>query len=330
MSLWSNIKSWIGKKWPTLKALYRPVLEVVKKEHRFAVMDVDDYREKFAFHISGMSLIVGFVVVCVSFIVLTFVIVAFTPLREYIPGYANADMIEQTSHNAVVIDSLENEIRCQEWMINNIQEVMSGKMMPSVDDVKKISDSLAALGVTTKEYTRSRADSLLRIYVRQNDINRDDDKSIAKMMAGDKTDGKTTDVYQSHAALRVVVPTADFISVPLVGSVISHFDVSQKQYGIDIIGMPKAVVSAASTGTIVSVSYSIENGYVVIVQHTGNVVTVYKNCDFMLKDEGDCVFQGEPIAMLGSSGNLVATPHLHFELWIAGYPADPEQFLFFK
>ena len=94
-------------------------------------------------------------------------LIAFTPLREFIPGYTNSEMVEQTYRNSVVIDSLERQLDRQEWMIQTMQDVMSGKVMPNADEIQKKVDSLSALGVTAIEYRRSKADSLLREEVEQ-------------------------------------------------------------------------------------------------------------------------------------------------------------------
>lgn len=153
-----NFKAW-GR---TIKSLYEPIKDVIKNKHRFVVLDSNTYKEKISFELTGINLFVTLGITILVLIVLTIVLIAFTPLREYIPGYTNSEVVEQTYRNSIVIDSLEQQIDRQEWMIQTMQEVLSGKEMPSAGEIEKKVDSLSALGVTAIEYRKSKADSLLR------------------------------------------------------------------------------------------------------------------------------------------------------------------------
>ncbi len=152
-----NFKSW-GK---TLKSLNEPLNDIIKNKHRFVVLDTNTYQEKISFELTGINIFVTLGISTIVLIILTIILIAFTPLREFIPGYTNSEMVEQTYHNSVVIDSLEKQLDRQEWMIQTMQEAISGKAMPNADEIQKKVDSLSALGVTAIEYRRSKADSLL-------------------------------------------------------------------------------------------------------------------------------------------------------------------------
>ena len=129
--------------------------------------DSETFKEKFSFQLSGINLFVTVGISVIILIVLTTILIAFTPLREYIPGYQNSDMVEQTYHNAQIIDSLERRVATQEWMIANIQDVLEGKTMPGEDDAMKRVDSLSSLGISVEEYRHSKDDSLLRAEIEQ-------------------------------------------------------------------------------------------------------------------------------------------------------------------
>lgn len=159
----------IKKRLSRLKERFHPIADVLKNKHRFVVMDTQTYKEKFSFQLTAINVFVVVGALVVVFIILTTVLIAFTPLREYIPGYSNTDMVEQTIHNAAVIDSLEHEIEKQNWMIATIQDLMLERQMPDVETAKYYSDSIASLGVSVTEYRRSKADSLLRIEVSNED-----------------------------------------------------------------------------------------------------------------------------------------------------------------
>lgn len=169
-----KLKHWITSKLlnfkafgNALKSLSEPIKDIIKNKHRFVVIDLNTYKEKLSFELTAINLFVTLGIVTLVLIVLTIVIIAFTPLRELIPGYTNSEVVEQTYHNSLVIDSLEQEINRQNWYIATMQAVVGEKEMPSEEDVRKRVDSLSALGVSVTEYRRSQADSVLRAEVEQ-------------------------------------------------------------------------------------------------------------------------------------------------------------------
>ena len=125
----------INEWWLQLKSY--PLSDVIKHKHRFVVMDTDTFKEKFSFQLSGINLFVTVGITVIIFIILTTVLIAFTPLREFIPGYTDIRMVEQTYANARTIDSLEIQVANQEWMLNTIRGVLSGEEMGSeVEELK--------------------------------------------------------------------------------------------------------------------------------------------------------------------------------------------------
>lgn len=151
-----------------LRSLSVPLHDVMKNKHRIVVIDNDTLKEKFSFQLSGINLFVTLGIVVIVLIVITNVLIIFTPLRQLIPGYINDEMVEQTYRNAQVLDSLERAVQRQEFFIANMQDVVSGKSMPSVNEVRKQSDSLAAAVPGQNEtYRHSADDSLLRLEMRR-------------------------------------------------------------------------------------------------------------------------------------------------------------------
>jgi murein DD-endopeptidase MepM/ murein hydrolase activator NlpD len=75
--------------------------------------------------------------------------------------------------------------------------------------------------------------------------------------------------------------------------------------------------------------WTLETGYVILIQHSDNIISVYKHNAKLLKKQGSKVKAGDAIAIMGNSGELTYGPHLHFELWFKGVPVDPEQFIVF-
>ncbi len=293
---WVKIKSW-------------PVSDVIKHKHRFVVMDTDTFKEKFSFQLSGVNLFVTIGVTMIVLIILTTVLIAFTPLRELIPGYTNTDMVEQTYLNAKKIDSLETELANQEWLVATMQAVLKGEAVGDAFDSVR-SDSTAGLQQVAAVYRRSKEDSLLRLEVEQED-NR----------------------YQVKATTQSATDAAPAVShlmfAPLKGKILTPFDPAKRNNGVDIAGAVSQTVNAAYSGTVIMAAFTAEKGNVIAIQHPGNVVSVYSNNSVLLKHQGDVVRVGEPIAYVGSTTQSELGPYLHFELWVGGAPVNPEEYISF-
>ena len=82
-------------------------------------------------------------------------------------------------------------------------------------------------------------------------------------------------------------------------------------------------------GTVISAGWSDENGYTIQIQHEGNIVSVYKHNQKLMKKSGDKVTAGMPIAIVGNAGTLSTGNHLHFELWHNGEAVDPAKYISF-
>lgn len=298
----------------SVKSLWNPIKDVIKQKHRFVVMDVNTYKEKFSFQLSGINLFVTLGISIILLVTLTSLLIAFTPLREFIPGYANGEMIEQTYANAHVIDSLETEISNQEQMISIIQAVLMGHEIPGEEEYAKTAAQSKPDSVV---YVRSKADSLLRL-----EVEREDSKYQVKGNALAKNADKNS--------LNAKVQSAQqLFFAPLKGPVTSQFDAKIRHYGVDIAGEVNAVIKAVYGGTVIFSNFTVETGYVIAIQHSGNIISVYKHNSSLLKRQGDVVRVGEPIAYIGDSGKYSSGPHLHFELWISGKPVDPQQYIVF-
>ena len=302
-----KLKEW----WTKLRS--KPVTDVIKRKHKFVVMDTDTFKEKFSFQLSGINLFVTVGITVIVFIILTTVLIAFTPLREWIPGYTDTRMEEQTYANARKIDSLEVQIANQEWMINTLRAVLRGESLGAEAEVVK-NDSTESLAQLTKIYQRSVEDSLLRLEVEHEDnryqVKNSQDQPT--MAAGDN----------SSAILHLFF-------APMKGKVINAFAANKRHLGVDISGALSQPVYAAYGGTVISDNYTAEAGYVIAIQHPGNVITVYRNIGAILKHQGDAVRAGEPIAYVGNASLREQGPHLHFELWLNGSPVNPEEYISF-
>lgn len=304
-----GIKDW----W--LKIKNSQVSDVIKHKHRFVVMDTDTFKEKFSFQLSGINLFVTVGITVIVLIVLTTVLIAFTPLREYIPGYTDTEMIEQTYANAKKIDSLERAVADQEWVLATMQALMRGEALGAQAD-SVMADSTSTLAVVAGVYRRSREDSLLRL-----EVEREDSRYQVKAVVRQPTSTAT--------AVDMQPPVTHLFFAPVKGNIVRPYSSAMRHYGVDIAAASESPVNAAYSGTVVSAGFTAEDGHVIALQHPAGVITVYRNNSALLKHQGDAVRAGEPIAFVGTGTTTELGPHLHLEVWVNGTPVNPEEYISF-
>ena len=300
-----GLKKW----WYKLKD--NPVTDVIKRKHRFVVMDTDTFKEKFSFQLSGINLFVTIGITVIVLILLTTILIAFTPLREWIPGYTDTRMVEQTYQNAKKIDSLEAQLENQEWMIATMQSVLRGEKFPSEPEAPQ-SDSAATLQQLAVAYRHIKEDSLLRLEVERED-NRYQVKESSVSTLSSTSDASPTITH--------------LFFTPLKGNILTPYSASH--HGVDIAGEATRAVCAAYSGTVIFAGFTAEWGHVIALQHPGNVITVYQNNGSLLKQQGDAVRAGEPIAYVGNGGRRELGAYLHFEIWVGGVAVNPEEYISF-
>ncbi|MBP5677726.1 MAG: M23 family metallopeptidase [Bacteroidales bacterium] len=302
-----GFKDW----WNRLKD--NPVTDVIKRKHRFVVRDEDTYKEKLSFRLSVLNLFVTIGTVVIVLIVLTTVLIAFTPLREFIPGYTDIHAVEQTYANAKQLDSLQVELERQEWLITTLQVMVRGdEMGQEVDELR--ADSSATLSQVAGAYRHSREDSILR-----KEVESEDNKYEVKAKSKQSVASQPVDAAPAITRL---------FFTPLKGSILTPFSASHR--GVDIGGDANTrPVCAAYSGTVVFTGFSADAGHTLVIQHPGSVLTIYKNNSSILKKQGDAVRAGEPVAFVGNSGRRELGPYLHFEIWVGGVAVNPEEYISF-
>ncbi|MBR2958839.1 MAG: M23 family metallopeptidase [Bacteroidales bacterium] len=292
----------------------KPLGDVIKHKHRFVVMDTDTFKEKFSFQLSGINLFVTIGITIIVLILLTTILIAFTPLREYIPGYTNNEMVEQTYENARRVDSIEAVLEEQEWLVATMQAVLRGDAVGDEFDSLR-ADSTVTLAHLATTYRHSVEDSLLRL-----DVEREDNRYEVKARQPQQPVSATTETGPTVTHL---------FFAPLKGNILTPYNPSQHHYGVDIAGGSTTPVTAAYNGTVVFAEFTADAGHVIALQHPGNVITVYRSNSALLKHQGDAVRAGEPIAYVGTGEHSELGPHLHLEVWVNGTAVNPEEYISF-
>ena len=272
-----------------------------KFKYKLTITNENTLEEIVGIHVSklnGMSVLLS--AVTVIFLIASLIIV-FTPLRNYLPGYMNTEVREQVVTNALRADSLLRILENQRMYIMNIQDIISGNI--KADSVYSM-DSL----------TVARSEELMERTQAEDEFRKQYEET-------ERYNLTTIDNAPAVTGLIFFRPTRGMIS--------SGFDANQKHYGIDIAASPNESVLSTLDGTVILSTYTADTGYVIQVQHNQNLVSVYKHCSSLLKKVGDTVKAGEAIALVGNTGENTTGPHLHFEIWNKGRSLDPTKYIVF-
>ena len=270
-----------------------------KFKYKLTITNEDTLEEIVGIHVSklnGVSVLLS--AVTVIFLIAS-LIIAFTPLRNYLPGYMNSEVREQVVLNALRADSLQWVLERQRMYIMNIQDIISGNV--KVDSVQSI-DSLTVI----------RSEELMERTQAEDEFRKQYEE---------------TERYNLTTIDNASVVTGLVFFRPTRGMVTSEFDANTKHFGIDIAASPNESVLATLDGTVILATYTAETGYLIQVQHGQNLVSVYKNCGSLLRKVGDVVKAGEAIALVGKAGEKTGGPHLHFELYMNGVRKNPPNYV---
>jgi murein DD-endopeptidase MepM/ murein hydrolase activator NlpD len=251
---------------------------------------------------NARTLVLGLVGAVVTIIIGVTILIAFTPLREYIPGYPSGKLRQDLIQNALITDSLEQRIGLYDRYLHDLRAMLSGEN--SLDTVAK-RDSITRPNLN--DLRRMNHDSLFKNELEQEQFN----------------------LHLSPGATRKSGLASLLFFPPLKGMVTSKQDINSGHYGVDIVARPNSRVSSALDGTVIFSEWTMETGYVMVIQHDQNIITCYKHNAELLKKQGEKVKAGEVIAIMGNTGKVTTGPHLHFELWVNGNPINPEDYISF-
>ena len=278
-------------------------LQRLRHRYRLVVMNDDTFEENLSIRLTPLGLVILLGSVTIVMVMLVTSLIAFTPIREYIPGYADVGMRRELIKMAVHSDSLEQTLTEQNMFNSNITSVLQGKTKP--DTTKNRPNK-------NKEYEKLSLNPSQKEAALRQSIESQDKYSLA---------------YGSESNKSGI--SNFFFFTPIKGIVSEQFKSKDQHYGIDIVGPENEPVKATLDGTVVLATWSLETGYTISVQHSNNLISVYKHNSVLLKKVGDYVKSGEPIAIIGNSGEQTTGPHLHFELWYNGSAIDPQGYMVF-
>lgn len=279
----------------------------IRNRYRLVVLNDDTFEEQLSYKLTPLNIVVLVGAVTIFMITLTVSLVAFTSLREYIPGYGAEISNRKNLINLTLrADSLEYELSLRSAVLENLKNVMSGNI--SADSISLMHIENANKKVEIVNTSPSKADSIFRTQVESRD-------KYSLSFSENKTNKEGISNF--------------FFFTPVKGMVTASFNTMQEHYGVDIAAKEDEPIKAVLDGTVLFAGWTTETGNTIQIQHSNNLVSVYKHNSVLLKKTGQYVKAGEAVAVIGNSGEQTTGPHLHFELWYNGNAIDPQEYIVF-
>lgn len=278
----------------------------LRVKYRLVVMNEETFKERASLLLTPMNVIVLGGSLAIFLVVLLTYIIAFTPLKEYIPGYSDSNLRKQVYENTLRTDSLERELAMKDLYLQNINMIIRGETPTQQTQEPDTSKDYQGI-----EFANSKQDSLLRIMVEQ-----EERYNIQNVQLGVQASAESN--------IRNL-----FFFAPVKGDITSGFDSKEKHYAVDVVAKENEPIKATLDGTVIMSTWTYDAGHVIGIQHSSNLTSFYKHCSALLKKAGESVKAGEVIGVVGNSGELTTGPHLHFELWFNGRPVNPQEYIVF-
>lgn len=289
---------------------YNKIRKLLNDRFKLVVLHEDTFEEKASFTAKLWYWVTAIITIGAVVTILTIVMIRVTPLREYVIGTALSPTQRSELGKAYArLDSLEHLAQANEIYLENLQRVLRGEAGETMEE--------ATSGTRADPDVMPTADGAVT-------GPSEDELALRALVES----GAPYDIAENQQPRTSGIASYTFYS-PVNGVLSSTFSLQEEHYAVDIAVKMNEPVRSTLSGHVVFASYTPETGYVVIVQHNNNLLSVYKHCSSILKKMGNFVRAGEVIAFAGNTGELTTGPHLHFELWHNGTPVDPTAYIAF-
>lgn len=272
-------------------------------KYRLVVINEDTFEERLMFRLTRLNVFIFGSLFSILLITGTILLIAFTPLKEYIPGYSSVKLKKEATQLVYKVDSLQQVLKVNNLYIDKVRELLTGKISEVQFDKDSILETIH-YDKDSMNLNASDADLEFRL-----DIESEDRYSIFNEAT-------------KNAGIVFFAPVS--------GTLTDGYNLKTKHFAVDIAVEMNTPVKSVADGTVIFAEWTAETGHVVIVEHTSNFISIYKHNTALHKEQGDLVKSGEVIASAGGTGELSTGPHLHFELWNDGYPVDPINYIDFE
>ncbi|TVR86116.1 MAG: M23 family metallopeptidase [Saprospirales bacterium] len=275
----------------------------LKTPYRLIILNNETLEEKTSFQLTLLNL---YMLICTIGLISGIIVVSlivFTPLKTYIPGYADYTQTSEFIEMNRQVKELSAELQAQIVYTDAIHRILTGEHETledvMIDESSENGEPIIAERIPEDEELRQEVD--LREALN----------------------------FSSATTISEPAYNLNFIS-PIQGFVSMGFDPASKHHGVDIIAPQGSPVKAIMDGVVFTADWTLKTGNSIGILHRGNMVSFYKHNAYFLKEPGDRVSAGEVIAIIGNTGTHTDGPHLHFELWMDDSPVDPEKYISFN
>lgn len=279
----------------------KPLKERLLNKYRLVILNEETYEERISYRLNRLNIFLLTAFMALIIVITTICLIAFTSIKEYIPGYDSTTLRNIAAQNIEKLDSLTFVMEKNQEFINSIGAVILGE---ATEEEFKNETVINRVDISELDFKTNLEDSLLRRIVEKED---------------------RFNVLESASSKVKFV-----LFSPIYGEVTSPFDFGIKHLGTDIAASTNTPVKAVADGTIVLAEWTVETGFVVVVEHSFGLISIYKHNSSGLISQGDLVKAGQVLALSGNTGELSTGPHLHFELWSDGSPTNPEDYISFE
>jgi len=279
----------------------------LRYKYRLVLMNEENFEHRLSFRLSRLNAFSILALISVFWIAVIIYALAFTSLREYIPGYTDTSIKPQIYLLNHTLDSLETRLYENDLYINNIKQILKGEDFSE----NNISNENPIGDYNNITNDKSIDDSLLRL-------------ELENMGKYNIYYHETEDIYNVSFSKGPKVFFA-----PITGIITNSFNPTTNHFGIDIVAKRNDAVKSIDDGVVILAEWTINTGHIIAIQHSGNMISIYKHNSSLLKKSGEYVNAGDLISIIGNSGEQSTGPHLHFELWLDGSAVDPLKYISF-
>jgi len=273
--------------------------------YQLIIRNEENFAEKTSMGFTYSKVILFSVILFTGLFVLSLFMSKTILAKWFDPKHEQMVLNQKLFELALKVDSLGVEVDRKDRFIANFQRVLSGDTINFKDPARHLEGEGQPLAKPTT-LKAAPTDSAFR---------KDFEKSDLSLIS--LTNSKYRELQET------------FFYSPITGFVSDQYDVKNGHMGVDIVAKANEPIKCITDGTVIFSSWTQDSGYVIVVQHRGNLISTYKHNAQLLKKVGTFVNGGEIIAIVGNSGELTNGPHLHFELWYNGNSLNPEEFVTF-
>lgn len=333
------------------------------KKYRLVVFTEDSFEEKISFKLTRLNVFVFGGIFSILLVAFTASLIVYTSLKEYIPGFESPELKKNAINLNFKLDTLQNQIAAIKNYTESMKPTLLGESaleMGELPYVTKQGESVYQSGIINNDSIMSKLKSLYELLEQKNktieglrknyNIKADTirsfvgldiegtnektfDKEVFELLENSEIDSVFRESVEREERFSIFGHENEKIEqlfvTPVKGSISQDFDLAAKHFAVDIVTKKNTPIKALADGMVIFSEWTIETGYVIIILHPKDYVSVYKHNSKTNVYQGELVKSGQIIANVGSTGELSTGEHLHFEIWKDGYPVDPTNFMKF-